>query len=173
MSNKIYTKTGDKGSTSLLGGTRVSKNHWRMEAAGNIDELSSAIGIIRYDTQNDEELREIQIMLFHIGALIGTDPKKFDVSRLKQVTEQDIESLEMWIDDMQEDIPELKNFILPVGPVHLCRAICRRAERSLASSKDVHPLVLMYINRLSDYLFMLARRTDYLENTSEETIHQL
>lgn len=173
MSTKIYTKTGDQGSTSLLGGTRVSKDDWRMEAAGNIDELSSAIGLLRYNTQNDEELREIQIILFHIGSIIGTDPEKFDTKKLKQVTEKDVKMLEKWIDEMQKDLPELKNFILPTGPVHLCRAICRRAERRLVSFKYFPAPMLKYLNRLSDYLFVLARRTDYLESQPEETISQL
>jgi cob(I)alamin adenosyltransferase len=93
MSTKIYTKTGDKGSTSLLGGTRVSKNDARLEAAGNIDELSSAIGFIRYQTEQDDQLKQIQINLFHIGALLGTDPDQFDISKLKQITEEDVKVL--------------------------------------------------------------------------------
>ena len=173
MSNKIYTKTGDRGTTSLMGGTRVPKDHWRMEAAGNIDELSSAIGFIRYSTDRDEELKEIQIKLFHIGALIGTDPDKFDMSKLEKITDKDIKTLEKWIDEMDKQLEPLKNFILPVGPIHLPRAICRRAERRLVQLKDFPAPILKYINRLSDYLFTLARYQDSIESIEEETVSQL
>lgn len=173
MSNKIYTKTGDRGYTSLLGGKRIPKNHWRMEATGNIDELSSAIGLLRYCTDRDEELKEIQTKLFHIGALIGTDPDKFDTSKLAQVTEKDVECLEKWIDQMEKELKPLKNFILPIGPVHLPRAICRRAERRLVSLKDFPAPILKYINRLSDYLFTLSRYQDKIESVEEETVSQL
>jgi cob(I)alamin adenosyltransferase len=172
MSTKIYTKTGDKGSTSLLGGTRVSKNDARLEAAGNIDELSSAIGFIRYQTEQDDQLKQIQINLFHIGALLGTDPDQFDISKLKQITEEDVKVLEAWIDEMEEDLEPLKNFILPTGIIHLPRAICRRAERRLVSLK-LPEIIVKYINRLSDYLFTLARYQDKLENIEEEIIYQL
>lgn len=172
MSTKIYTKTGDKGSTSLLGGTRVSKNDARLEAAGNIDELSSAIGFIRYQTEQDDQLKQIQVNLFHIGALLGTDPDQFDISKLKQITEEDVKVLEAWIDEMEEDLEPLKNFILPTGIIHLPRAICRRAERRLVSLK-LPEIIVKYINRLSDYLFTLARYQDKLENIEEEIISQL
>jgi cob(I)alamin adenosyltransferase len=172
MSTKIYTKTGDKGSTSLLGGTRVSKNDARLEAAGNIDELSSAIGFIRYQTEQDDQLKQIQINLFHIGALLGTDPDQFDISKLKQITEEDVKVLEAWIDEMEEDLEPLKNFILPTGIIHLPRAICRRAERRLVSLK-LPEIIVKYINRLSDYLFTLSRYQDKLENIEEEIIYQL
>jgi cob(I)alamin adenosyltransferase len=171
MSTKIYTKTGDKGSTSLLGGTRVSKNDARLEAAGNIDELSSAIGFIRYQTEQDDQLKQIQINLFHIGALLGTDPDQFDISKLKQITEEDVKVLESWIDEMEEDLNPLKNFILPTGIIHLPRAICRRAERRLVSLK-LPEIIVKYINRLSDYLFTLARYQDKMENIEEEIISQ-
>lgn len=173
MANKIYTKTGDKGYTSLMGGTRVPKNHWRMEAAGNIDELSSAIGVIRYMTDRDEELKEIQTKLFHIGALIGTDSNKFDITKLEQVTDKDIQKLEKWIDQMQKELPELKNFILPVGFTQLTRAICRRAERRLIDLKEFPVPIMQYINRLSDYLFVLSRYQDMIESVEEETVSQL
>ncbi len=172
MSTKIYTKTGDKGSTSLLGGTRVSKNDARLEAAGNIDELSSAIGFIRYQTEQDDQLKQIQINLFHIGALLGTDPDQFDISKLKQITEEDVKVLEAWIDEMEEDLDPLKNFILPTGIIHLPRAICRRAERRLVSLK-LPEIIVKYINRLSDYLFTLARCQDKMEHIEEEIIYQL
>lgn len=173
MKSKIYTKTGDKGSTSLLGGTRVSKDDWRLEAAGNIDELSSAIGLIRYETDNDSQLKQIQTILFHIGAVVGTDPNKFDIKKLRKITEEDIKNLETWIDEMEKELPELKNFILPIGPIHLCRAICRRAERRLVQFKDFPTPIMKYINRLSDYLFVLARYIGHLDNQEDETVSQL
>ena len=173
MSNKIYTKTGDSGTTSLLGGTRISKDHWRMEATGNIDELSSAIGLLRYNTDRDEQLREIQIKLFYIGALIGTDPIKFDTTKLEQITDKDVRNLERWIDDMEKELEPLKNFILPIGMIHLPRSICRRTERRLVQLKDFPAPILKYINRLSDYLFTLARYQDKLESIEEETVSQL
>ena len=172
MANKIYTKKGDKGMTSLLGGTKVSKSDARLEAAGNIDELSSAIGFIRYQSEQDDQLQHIQIQLFHIGALLGTDPDKFDTSKLKQITEDDVKLLEFWIDEMDEELPELKNFILPIGIFHLPRAICRRAERRLVHL-DFPQIIVKYINRLSDYLFTLARYQDMTEGTEEEIISQL
>jgi len=171
MASKIYTKTGDKGSTSLLGGTRVSKNDARLEAAGNIDELSSAIGFIRYQTEQDDQLKQIQIHLFHIGALLGTDPEQFDISKLKQITEEDVKLLEAWIDEMEVELEPLKNFILPTGIVHLSRAICRRAERRLVSLEFPN-IIVKYINRLSDYLFTLARYQDKIEHIEEEIISQ-
>lgn len=172
MSNKIYTKTGDKGTTSLLGGTKVSKDDTRLETAGNIDELSSAIGLLRYQTEKDDQLKEIQIQLFHIGALIGTDPNQFDITKLKQITEEDVKTLENWIDEMDEELEPLKNFILPAGIFHLPRAICRRAERRLVPL-SLPSTIVKYINRLSDYLFTLARYQDMIEGTDEELISQL
>jgi len=115
MANKIYTKTGDRGSTSLLGGTRVSKDDWRMEAAGNIDELSSVIGILRMSSSKSDQLVEIQSILFHIGAIVGTDHEKFDISKLRTITDKDVKTLEKWIDEMDKQLPPLKNFILPTG----------------------------------------------------------
>jgi len=172
MTSKIYTKKGDRGMTSLLGGTRVSKNDARLEAAGNIDELSSAIGMIRYQTEKDDQLQHIQIELFHIGALLGIDPEQFDITKLKQITEDDIKLLEFWIDEMDQDLQPLKSFILPVGIFHLPRAICRRVERQLVHL-DFSNNIIKYINRLSDYLFTLARYQDMIEGTKEEIISQL
>ena len=173
MANKIYTKTGDSGSTSLMGGTRVPKNHWRMEAAGNLDELSSVIGVIRYNTDRDEQLKEIQTKLFYIGALIGTDPQKFDISKLEKITDKDIHKLEKWIDEMEKELEPLKNFILPIGFIHVARTVCRRAERRLLDLKDFPMPILKYINRLSDYLFVLSRYQDKIESVEEEIVSQL
>jgi len=177
MANKIYTKTGDGGSTSLLGGTRVSKDDWRMEAAGNIDELSSVIGILRMSSSKSDQLVEIQSILFHIGAIVGTDHEKFDISKLRTITDKDVKTLEKWIDEMDKQLPPLKNFILPTGFAHLARTVARRAERRLTYFKDYPFPILVYLNRLSDYFFVLARYESFLFNTTgdfkEDTISQL
>jgi cob(I)alamin adenosyltransferase len=164
---KIYTKTGDSGQTSLIGGTRVAKHHLRIETYGTVDELNSNIGMLRdHLTRPDQQelMQEIQDRLFTIGALLAADPDK---SRMKipDLTENDISLLEKNIDLMNSELPELKAFILPGGHpaaswCHLARCVCRRCERlvsHLASETEVHPLILIYLNRLSDYLFVLAR----------------
>ena len=166
---KIYTKTGDKGQTSLIGGTRVPKFHPRIEAYGTVDELNSYIGLIR-DQQIaphfKDVLLEIQDRLFTAESLIAQDPEaKIQVS-LPQLADADVTLLEREIDAMNEVLPELRNFILPGGhPVvsycHIARCVCRRAERlaiRLAQSQTVPEMVIVYLNRLSDFLFVLARR---------------
>ncbi len=166
---KIYTKTGDKGQTSLIGGTRVPKFHPRIEAYGTIDELNSYIGLIRdHDIAPHfkEILMEIQDRLFTAESLIALDPDSTTPVNLPVILESDIELLEKEIDTMNDVLPELKNFILPGGhPVvsfcHVARTVCRRAERltiRLSQSQTVPELVIPYLNRLSDYLFVLARR---------------
>lgn len=171
---KVYTKTGDKGVTSLYGGVKVSKNHIRIESYGTVDELNSAIGLIR---SNDiaslyiDQLIQIQKNLFHVGAELATPADKLYLangkSRLpKVVEEKDIVDLENWIDEMEEELPALMHFILPGGNMaashaHLSRCIGRRAERltvSLNELEEVRPELLKYLNRLSDYLFVLARK---------------
>lgn len=166
---KIYTKTGDKGQTSLIGGTRVPKFHPRIEAYGTIDELNSYIGLIR-DHEIGEHFREIlleiQDRLFTAESLIALDPESQSNIKLPELHEQDILLLEQEIDRMNEALPELKSFILPGGhPVvsycHIARCVCRRAERlviRLAQAQPVDERVIKYLNRLSDYLFVLARR---------------
>jgi len=166
---KIYTKTGDKGLTSLIGGTRVPKFHPRIEAYGTVDELNSYIGLIRdHDIASHfkDILLEIQDRLFTAESLIALDPEAASPVKLPQLREDDIKLLEKEIDAMNEVLPELKNFILPGGhPVvsycHVARCICRRAERHtirLSQSQPIPELVIPYLNRLSDYLFVLARR---------------
>ena len=166
---KIYTKTGDKGHTSLIGGTRVPKFHPRIEAYGTIDELNSYIGLIRdqeISAHFKEILLEVQERLFTAESLIALDPETSQPVKLPQLYESDIEYLEKEIDAMNEVLPELRNFILPGGhPVvsycHIARTICRRAERHtirLSQSQPVPDLVIPYLNRLSDYLFVLSRR---------------
>lgn len=166
---KIYTKGGDKGETSLLGGTRVPKSHERVEAYGNLDELNSFIGLLR-----DQEIREhyrdvlirVQENLFVAEALVARDPGK-ETAGLPTLSEDAISMLESEIDAMNEELPPLKNFILPGGhPVvslcHVARTVCRRAERSLIRLDQVSPveeIIIRLLNRLSDYLFVLARKT--------------
>lgn len=176
---KIYTKTGDSGNTSLIGGTRVPKHHLRIETYGTVDELNSYIGMIR-DLTTDEPtqnvMKEIQDRLFTIGSMLASDPQK---SRMKipDLTEGDVLLLEKEIDKMNEKLPELKSFILPGGHqnsswCHLARCVCRRAERlvsHLSEENEVDSLVLVYLNRLSDYLFVMARMTLLDANRQEIT----
>ena len=165
---KIYTKTGDKGQTSLIGGTRVPKHHIRIEAYGTVDELNSHIGLIR-DQQIDEHskkiLIEIQDRLFTIGSSLAADPEKSKM-KLPDLKEEDIILLEQEMDKMNETLPEIKTFVLPGGHTtvsfcHIARCVCRRAERltiHLSENSFVAELVIKYLNRLSDYLFVLSRK---------------
>ena len=165
---KIYTKTGDKGQTSLIGGARVPKSHIRIEAYGTIDELNSYIGLIR-DQQIDEHssqiLIEIQDRLFTIGSTLASDPEKSKM-KIPDLKEEDITLLEQEMDKMNETLPEMRSFILPGGHTtvsfcHIARCVCRRAERltiHLSENSFVSELVIKYLNRLSDYLFILSRK---------------
>lgn len=149
----IYTKTGDKGETSLASGARVAKTDVRIEAYGTVDELNSWIGILRvsYDSM---ELRWIQNKLFNLGAMLSEAPGEW-------ITEADVKQLEQWIDTTQAQLPKLHAFVLPAGNIlacngHVCRTVCRRAERRMIEA-EADPIALQFINRLSDYLFVLAR----------------
>jgi cob(I)alamin adenosyltransferase len=166
---KIYTKGGDKGETSLLGGTRVLKSHERVEAYGNLDELNSFIGLIRdqeIKPHYHEVLVRIQENLFIAEALIARDPEK-EAKNLPTLMENEILALENEIDRMNEELSPIRNFILPGGhPVvsycHIARTVCRRAERSLIRLNKISPvedIIIRFLNRLSDYLFVLARKT--------------
>ncbi|PWS33704.1 cob(I)yrinic acid a,c-diamide adenosyltransferase [Pedobacter paludis] len=174
---KIYTKTGDKGQTSLIGGTRVSKYHLRIEAYGTVDELNSYIGLIMcqaIDTHHQLLLKEIQDRLFTVGASLATDPEKSKM-KIPDLHETDITLLENEMDAMNETLPELKHFVLPGGNTvvsycHIARCVCRRAERltvELAGNSFVDERVTIYLNRLSDYLFVLARKLNYDFNVEE------
>ena len=165
---KIYTKKGDTGETSLIGGTRVPKHHLRVEAYGSTDELNVYIGLIadqKIDTSYKNVLSEIQDILFTIGASLASDPERSKM-KIPDLKEEDITLLENEIDAMEEKLPELQNFILPGGHTivsfcHLARVVCRRTERiatHLAETDFVAPLVIPYLNRLSDYLFVLSRK---------------
>lgn len=164
---KIYTKKGDAGETSLLGGKRVSKNNIRIEAYGTVDELNSWIGLIRasgMDQHTSEVLISIQEQLFVIGALMASDPEKTTI-KTPELKEEDILRLEDEMDSMNENLPELRSFMLPgghrdVSHCHIARCVCRRAERmavALQQEGDTSDISVKYLNRLSDYLFVLAR----------------
>ncbi|MFN4008238.1 MAG: cob(I)yrinic acid a,c-diamide adenosyltransferase [Chitinophagaceae bacterium] len=170
MAFKIYTKTGDAGKTSLIGGTKVPKSNIRIESYGTVDELNSYIGLVSdyltTDTLTVNVLREIQDRLFTIGSSLACDPEKEPLMKIPDLKESDIQLLEAQIDSMNEVLPPMKSFILPGGHVaistaHIARCVCRRAERLCVqlqqSDAFVEPLVIKYLNRLSDYLFVLAR----------------
>ncbi len=165
---KIYTKTGDKGTTSLLGGARVSKAHIRIEAYGTVDELNSYIGLIRDQDVNSgrrDLLKEIQDRLFTLGAELAKEPGKDKVVK-PDLHETDIELLEKSIDEMNDELEPLRSFVLPGGHqsvsfCHIARCVCRRAERitiALNDSEPVDELTIKYLNRLSDFLFTLSRK---------------
>ncbi|WP_420387807.1 cob(I)yrinic acid a,c-diamide adenosyltransferase [Roseivirga sp.] len=174
---KIYTKTGDSGTTSLLGGARVSKAHIRIEAYGTVDELNSYIGLLRDQEVNDPRkdfLKEIQDRLFTIGADLATEPGKDKVVK-PDLLDTDITALEQAMDQMDDALPPLKSFVLPGGHqsvsfCHIARCVCRRAERisiALNEQEPISPMVTQYLNRLSDYLFVLGR-TMSMELNAEE-----
>jgi cob(I)alamin adenosyltransferase len=177
MSTKIYTKTGDKGQTSLIGGTRLPKHHIRIEAYGTVDELNSFVGLVR-DNISEKELFdlliEIQDRLFTIGSLLAADPEK-NKMQLPQLKESDVVLLEKAIDKMNETLPEMKSFVLPgghptVSHCHIARCVCRRAERAvlkLSENEKVDELIYKYLNRLSDYLFVLSRKLTHDLKASE------
>lgn len=179
MAFKIYTKTGDLGQTSLIGGVKVPKSHLRIESYGTIDELNSYIGLVS-DLITDESskimLKEIQDRLFTIGSSLACDPDKEPLMKIPDLKEADVVLLENEIDKMNELLPEMKSFILPGGhpaisTTHIARCVCRRAERLGVNMQEhelfVDPLVIKYINRLSDYLFVLSRYTGHQLNVAE------
>lgn len=169
MAFKIYTKTGDKGKTSLIGGTKVPKSHIRIEAYGTVDELNSFTGLLIDQLPWEESrqvLREVQDRLFTIGSSLACDPDKETKLKIPDLHEEDILLLENEMDRMDGELPEMKSFIIPGGDVavstaHVVRCVCRRAERHcvlmLENNIFVEPLVIKYLNRLSDYVFVLSR----------------
>jgi len=171
MSTKIYTKTGDKGKTSLIGGTKVFKSDIRIETYGTVDELNSYIGLVSDYTPDEHQrsiLKATQDRLFVIGSSLACDPEKQTGLHIPDLKEEDITLLEKEIDSMNEKLPAMKHFILPgghaaVSSTHIARCVCRRAERLCVNMQQhelfVEPLILKYLNRLSDYLFVLARFT--------------
>ncbi len=195
MSSKIYTRTGDSGSTSLLGGTKVPKSNIRIDAYGTVDELNSFIGLLADQltltrifaaapatpdavdaADSTPFLREIQDRLFTIGASLACDPEKEPKLKMPDLKKEDIQKLEEDIDRMNETLPPMKSFILPgghpaVSTAHIARCVCRRAERICVDMKEqglfIEPIVLRYLNRLSDHLFMLARYSGHLLHAPE------
>ncbi len=181
---KIYTKTGDKGETALYGGTRVSKASARVESYGTIDELNSFIGFAKTEIKDEKvlaQLRKIQFDLFTVGSESATPTDKLTLANGKSrlalmISDTEIEEIENWMDALEEELQPLQYFILPGGgkaatSLHICRTVCRRAERSLVflnESEEVRPELIKYLNRLSDYLFVLARYMSKINNESEE-----
>lgn len=175
---KVYTKTGDKGTTALFGGSRVPKHHIRIESYGTVDELNSHIGLIRDQAINQihqEFLITVQTKLFTLGAILATAPEKAVLKsgkerlNIQKINEEDITALENRIDQMETDLPPMTHFVLPGGHptvsyCHIARCVCRRAERlatQLHENEPIDEMVLKYLNRLSDYLFVLARKLSY------------
>ncbi len=178
MSFKIYTKTGDEGMTSLWGGARVPKHHIRIESYGTVDELNSFIGLLRDQLDHieiREKLYEIQHVLFTAGSILAADPEKKDQIYTPSFPADIIHQIETWIDEMDLQLEPLKNFILPGGHVavstaHLCRCVCRRAERIIVALHELEPLnleLIQFFNRLSDYFFVLSRYISQLYQVKE------
>jgi cob(I)alamin adenosyltransferase len=176
---KIYTKAGDLGSTSLIGGTRVPKSHIRIESYGTVDELNSFIGLLS-DLVTDADiktvLKEVQDRLFTVGSSLACDPDKEPSLKIPDLKEQDIDYLESLMDKMNEVLEPMKSFILPGGhqaisTAHIARCVCRRAERWCVNLQEedlfVEPMVIKYLNRLSDYLFVLSRYIGHLHGVPD------
>lgn len=175
---KIYTKTGDKGTTALFGGTRVPKHHIRIDSYGTVDELNSHIGLIRDQNINNhykDVLIDIQNKLFTVGAILATDPEKAVLKNgkerlnIEKISSKEIECLEQEMDTMNGELPPMTHFVLPGGHqtvsfCHIARCVCRRAERLASALNELEPFeanALIYLNRLSDYLFVLARKLSH------------
>jgi len=173
---KIYTKRGDFGETAMYGGAKTKKSNIRIHAYGTVDELNSTIGMIlsySISDQGKKMLMEVQNDLFVVGASLATpNPKK---SKIEEIGDKEIEQLEKWIDKLEENLPALKSFILPGGSgagstLHFSRTVCRRAEREtveLAEKEDISPKNIIYLNRLSDFLFVLARYENMKKDIEE------
>ena len=184
MTFKIYTKTGDKGETSLYGGTRVSKAAARVESYGTLDELNAFIGLAKAEISDEKvlnQLQKIQFDLFTVGSEAATPTDKMLLANGKNrldlmISEKEITELELWMDDFDAELEPLRFFILPSGgkaaaTIHVCRTVCRRAERAMVflnETEEVRPELIKYLNRLSDYLFILARYISKISGEKEE-----
>ena len=181
MKSNLYTGTGDKGTTSLVGGQRISKTAARLEAYGTLDEFSSFLGIVLSDVACPQILRqqmtEIQNRLFDAGCYLATAVEAGEKPVCAGINEAAIETLEGWIDSLDAETPKIRAFVLPGGSslaahCHVARTVCRRSERrilSLAAEEYVDPMLLTWINRLSDYLFICARYINHKSGISELT----
>jgi cob(I)alamin adenosyltransferase len=174
---KIYTKTGDKGDTSLFGGQRVPKDALRIEAYGTVDELNSQIGLVRADNSDpeiDRIMEQVQNELFELGADLAT-PRSVEKSQIKRIEPRDVSDLEKIIDTVEAHLRPLRSFVLPGGTpvaarIHFARTVCRRAERivvRLSRNEDIGESITTYLNRLSDLLFVLARYVNHKANITE------
>lgn len=174
----VYTKTGDKGMTSLVGGTRVPKTHIRLEAYGTVDELNSNLGLLLTylsDEQDRNFLRQVQDKLFAVGSQLATDREKIALQTSSIIDWEEVKTMESEIDRLDSLLPPLSAFVLPGGSrgaavCHVCRTVCRRAERrilALAQQADIAAELLAYVNRLSDYLFVLSRKINQAEGKDE------
>ena len=184
MTFKIYTKTGDKGETSLYGGTRVSKAAARVESYGTLDELNALIGLAKSEISDEKvlsQLQKIQFDLFTVGSEAATPTDKMLLANGKNrldlmISEKEITELELWMDDFDAELEPLRFFILPSGgkaaaTFHVCRTVCRRAERAMVflnETEEVRPELIKYLNRLSDYLFILARYISKISGEKED-----
>ena len=184
MTFKIYTNTGDKGETSLYGGTRVSKAAARVESYGTLDELNAFIGLAKAEISDEKvlsQLQKIQFDLFTVGSEAATPTDKMLLANGKNrldlmISEKEIIELELWMDDFDAELEPLRFFILPSGgkaaaTVHVCRTVCRRAERAMVflnETEEVRPELIKYLNRLSDYLFILARYISKISGEKED-----
>lgn len=175
---KVYTKKGDQGTTGLIGGTRILKSSLRIEAYGTVDELNSHVGMLRDLIQNEvlqTQLLEIQDRLFTLGSHLAADPAKSKM-KLPDITSEDVENLENWMDKMDEELEPMRFFVLPgghptVSHSHIARCVCRRAERivvDLNQSEPVEAVIMKYLNRLSDYIFVLSRKLTKDLNADEK-----
>lgn len=175
---KIYTKTGDRGTTSLVGGTRVPKTHIRLEAYGTVDELNSHLGLLvtyLLDEKDKAFLRQVQDKLFAVGSHLATDREKTELRAASVISPEHVEMVEREIDRLDALLPPLSAFILPGGSrgaaiCHICRTVCRRAERrilALAEQVEISSELSAYVNRLSDYLFVLSRKMNQDDEKEE------
>ncbi|MBD5357091.1 MAG: cob(I)yrinic acid a,c-diamide adenosyltransferase [Bacteroides sp.] len=182
--SKLYTRTGDTGSTSLVGGARIAKDSVRLEAYGTLDEFSSFLGCVLSDPKCNEEVKcqllSVQNMLFNLGGYLASEVPEGEKPAAWGLTPEHISRLEGWIDALDEQTPKVNAFVLPGGcmlaaKTHVARTVCRRAERriiTLANTEYVDPALISYINRLSDYLFILARYFNFSEGVAEITWHK-
>ena len=167
--SSIYTKTGDKGKTSLVGGKRVDKTHIRLDAYGTVDELNSFVGLLICEVRDNQDLKDflmyIQNKLFVVGSYLATEAEAYTPQSAQIITDSDIDALETMMDKMDAQLPKLTRFILPGGSesaarAHICRTVCRRAERNVYKVADefpIHEMILIFLNRLSDFFFLAAR----------------